>query len=76
MTSFKHSLLSRSQLRLPWKSIRDDSKWPGKILSGSEMKNSVLSLGLSTGIDSTELILLERGLLLEVEILLRNPVME
>lgn len=76
MTNFKHSLLVRGQLRPPWKSIRDSSKWPGKIMSGFGMKNLVLSLGLSTGMTSTEFIPSAKGLLLAMEPLLSNPAME
>lgn len=66
----------RPKFRLPWKSIRDSSKWPGKIMSGFGMKNLVISLGLSTGVTSTEFILSAPGLKLAVEPLLSNPVME
>lgn len=40
------------------------------------MKNLVISLGLSTGMTSTEFILSVRGLLLAVDPLLSNPGME
>lgn len=49
----KHSLLVGSQSRLPWKSIRDNSKLPGKIMSGFNMKDLVMLLGLD--IDSDDL---------------------
>lgn len=76
MTNFKHSLLVRGQPSLPWKPIRDSSKWPGKIMSGFGMQNLVISLGLSTGMTSMEFILSEKGLLLAVEPLLSNSAME
>lgn len=43
----KHSLLAGSQPRLPWKSIRDDAKLPGKIMSDFNMKSLVTLLGLN-----------------------------
>lgn len=76
MTNFKHSLLVRGQLRPPWKPIRDSSKRPGKIMSGFGMRNLVVSLGLPTGMASTEFILSAKGLLLAVEPLLSNPATE